>query len=180
MNTITWVPGENYELDNLYNDLREKQYADHGQRLWKNYSNEFIKDVIALTIHFDDHGNPEMCSSVASRNCWPKSVYRILNRLWKNSNKIHYPVKMSPSFGMSAKSQIEWLNKNTDCQLYFISRQTPNWERWCIRQFQKQFDLTFVEGKNKYLTCPDICDETCWQTIIYNGDPTLLDYWKNR
>jgi hypothetical protein len=85
---------------------------------------------------------------------------------------------MSPSFGMTAKSQIDWLSKNTDCQLYFISRQTANWEDWCIRQFQKEFNLSFTNGTYKYLTCPNECDDTCWQTIIYNGNKDLLDRWK--
>jgi hypothetical protein len=74
--------------------------------------------------------------------------------------------------------QIDWLTKNTDCQLYFISRQTANWEDWCIRQFQKQFNLSFTNGTYKYLTCPNECDDTCWQTIIYNGNKDLLTQWK--
>jgi hypothetical protein len=178
MHTVTWRPGQNTELDLIYDHLREQQYQDRSQRLWKNYSKDSFSHAVALTIHFDDNNIPELCSSITARDCWPNSAYRILSRLWKHSNKISYPRVMSPSFGMTAKSQIDWLSKNTDCRLYFISRQTANWEDWCIRQFQKEFNLSFTNGTYKYLTCPNECDDTCWQTIIYNGNEDLLNQWK--
>ncbi len=178
MNSTTWVPGTNNTLDQLFDDLREQHYQDRSHRLWKNYSKENFDSAIALTICFNDTGEPEMCSSISSRECWPKGVYRILNRLWKHSNKIAYPRVMSSSFGSSAHSQIEWLKNNTEHRLYFISRQTDNWEQWCIKNFKDRFSLPFKTDNYKYLTCPNECDDTCWQHIIYNGDETVLAQWK--
>lgn len=181
MHAITWVKGSNLEMDQFFDHLRETRYNDHSHRLWKNYSREEIEKysgVIAYTICFADDGTPEMCSTVAARECWPTGCYRILNRLWKHSNKINYPVVMSPSFGFSARSQIDWLTANTDCRLYFISRQKENWERWCIRMFKNKYQIGFETDTFKYLTCPNECDDTCWQKIIYNGDKKILEIWK--
>jgi hypothetical protein len=180
MKTITWSPGTNPELDQLFDSLRNKQYQDRNHRLWENYSKDSFKFAVALTICFNDNGVPEMCSSIASRDCWPRNTYRILNRLWKHSNKIKYPKVMSPSFAESAKSQIDWLDKNADCDLYFISRQTDNWEQWVIRNFKEVYNVSFETDKYKYLTCPNECDETCWQNIIYHGDTSVLDRWKRQ
>jgi len=180
MHTVTWRPGQNKEFDSLFDDLREQQYQDRSHRLWKNYSKENFNNAVALTICFNDLDVPEMCSSISSRDCWPTGAYRILNRLWKHSNKIAYPRVMSSSFGSSAQSQINWLKDNTSYQLYFISRQTDNWEQWCISNFRDRFSLPFKTDNYKYLTCPNECDDTCWQSIIYNGNETTLSQWKKR
>lgn len=178
MKTTTWVPGTDVALDQLFDNLREQQYQDRSHRLWKNYSKENFNSAVALTICFNDLGEPEMCSSISSRECWPSGAYRILNRLWKHSNKIAYPRVMSNSFGSSAQSQIDWLKNNADYQLYFISRQTDNWEQWCINNFLDRFNLEFKTDNYKYLTCPNECDDTCWQKIIYNGKESILSEWK--
>jgi len=180
MNTITWAPGTNPEMDNLFDELREQHYNDHDHRYWSNYSREAFDMAVALTICFDDSGTPEICTSIASRDCWPKHAYRILNRLWKHSNKIHYPRRMSPSFGACAKSQKEWLEQNTDYQLLFISRQTDNWQQFTLSNFQDHYNMKFEMDNYKYLTCPNECDESCWQYIIYQGDITLLSQWNKR
>lgn len=180
MRTVTWAPGSDLEMDQLFDQLREQQYSDRGHRLWKNYSKDSFNFAVALTICFNDDGEPEMCSSIASRDCWPINAYRILNRLWKHSNKIKFPRVMSPSFAESAKSQIAWLAQNTNCELYFISRQTDNWEEWVIKNFQKVYGVDFKTDNYKYLTCPNECDETCWQKIIYNGNDQLLTQWKQK
>jgi hypothetical protein len=172
------VPGTDVALDQLFDNLREQQYQDRSHRLWKNYSKENFNSVVALTICFNDLGEPEMCSSISSRESWPSGAYRILNRLWKHSNKIAYPRVMSDSFGSSAQSQIDWLKNNADCQLYFISRQTDNWEQWCINNFLDRFNLEFKTDNYKYLTCSNECDDTCWQKIIYNGNESILSQWK--
>lgn len=179
METVTWEPGTNKTLDRLFDTLRRQQYQDRNHRLWKNYSRENFSFSVALTICFNDSGDPEMCSTIAGRECWPTGVFRILNRLWKHSNKIVYPRVMSPSFAESAKSQISWLEKNVDLKLHFISRQTDNWEKWVIDNFSI-YNLSFKTDNYKYLTCPNECDETCWQKIIYNGDDQLLEQWKRR
>ena len=179
MRTITWAPGTNPEMDQLFDQLREERYQDRTHRYWANYGIDSFKFAVALTIWFNDRNEPEVCSSIASRDCWPADAYRIHNRLWKHANRVAFPRTMSNSIGQIAQSQIAWLAQNTNHKMYFISRQTDNWEDWSIANF-KRFDIDFVAGRSKYLTCPNECDDTCWQRIIYNGDSTLLDQWKQR
>jgi hypothetical protein len=182
MRTVTWVPGSNMEMDELFDDLREQQYNDRSHRLWKNYSKKefnFINPV-ALTIHFDENNIPEVCSSISGRDCWPNNAYRIHNRVWKCNNKKSFLRKVSPSMGLIAQSQTDWLKENTNCELFFISRQTTNWEDWMIEHFNKDFGFKFETDKYFYLTCPNECDDTCWQKIIYSGNTELLDTWKRR
>ena len=182
MRTITWVPGTDAEHDELFDQLREQHYNDHSHRLWKNYSREEFNYInpVALTIYFDDNGIPEVCSGISKRDCWPQGVYRIHNRVWKCNNKTQFLRRVSPSMGYSARSQIEWLEQNTDCQLYFISRQTDNkWNGWMIEHF-KEYNINFKTDKYLYLTCPNECDNTCWQHIIYSGNESLLEQWKRQ
>jgi len=181
MEAITWAPGTDPEFDQLFDILRIQQYNNKSHRLWENYSSDAFKSAVALTICFDDNNLPEMCSSIAYRDCWPANVYRILNRLWKTHDfrKGGAPNGMSPSFGISAKSQIDWLTTNTNYELYFISRQTNNWKEWVIRNFQQVYNIDFKTDDYKYLTCPNECDATCWQKIIYNGNKQLLNQWKH-
>lgn len=180
MRVETWAPGSNKLLDDTFNFLREEQFQNKSHRLYNNYSHEAFSHagIIAYTICFNDNDVPEMCSSISSRDCWPSGAHRILNRLWKHSNKITFPRVMSPSFAESAKSQIAWLKENTDSQLYFISRQTDNWESWVMHNFQTVYNIPFQTDNYKYLTCPNECDNTCWQKIIYNGNPEILTQWK--
>ncbi len=176
----TWVPGTDNELDDLFDKLREQQYRDRSHRLWENYSSDFLKYSIALTICFDKDNNPEMCSSIASRDCWPTNAYRILNRTWKISNKKQIMPEISQAMGLTTANQIKWLNNNTTNHLYFISRQTNNWMTWVVNNFARQFNLEFIISETKYLTCPNECDDTCWQHIIYNGNYDILKNWKSK
>lgn len=180
MKTITWVPGNDNELDKLYDSLREKQYNDKTHRLWKNYSKEQVHEASAFTIHFNTNGEPEVCSSIVKRNCWPDHTYRIMNRTWKQINKKSHLKEISQSMGEIIKSQILWLEEHTECELYFISRQTDNWMKWGTKNLKRQFDLDFNIGEYKYLTCANECDTTCWQYIIYSGNQNLLNYWKHK
>lgn len=86
---------------------------------------------------------------------------------------------MSPCFAESAKSQISWILKNTNYQLYFISRQTDNWQQWMIKNFA-MYNVHFESDKYYYLTCPNEEDQSCWQKILYIGNKDLLDKWKRR
>ena len=124
MKTITWSIGSDSKLDNLFNNLREHQYQDKSHRLWQNYSKESFEyaGIIACTINFNDQQEPEMCSTISSRPCWPKNVYRILNRAWKHTNRTKTRIEISQGMGDSVISQIEWLKENTDYKMYFISR----------------------------------------------------------
>lgn len=178
MNTITWVPSTNQKLDNLFDTLREQQYNDKSHRLWSNYSTEFLKYCVALTICFE-HDLPVVCSSISYRDCWPKNFYRILNRTWKPNNKLRFPKKLSLSIVESAKSQIAWLNENSEYEIAFISRQTNNWEEWLSSNLNKH-DLNFKIDKYYYLTCPNEYDNVCWQKIIYQGNKKLLTKWKRK
>lgn len=181
MKTITWSIGSDSKLDNLFNNLREHQYQDKSHRLWQNYSKESFEyaGIIACTINFNDQQEPEMCSTISSRPCWPKNVYRILNRAWKHTNRTKTRIEISQGMGDSVISQIEWLKENTDYKMYFISRQTDNWMQWVSKKFDTQFGLKFSIAENKYLTCPNKSDNSCWQHIIYNGKKYLLKTWEN-
>jgi hypothetical protein len=55
---------------------------------------------------------------------------------------------------------------------------SDNWEQWCINNFLDRFNLEFKTDNYKYLTCPNECDDTCWQKIIYNGNESILSQWK--
>jgi hypothetical protein len=182
MRVETWEKGSVPELDLLFDQLREQQYQDRSHRLWQNYSKTSFEHagIIACTIYFDDDNLPELCSSIASRTCWPTDAFRILNRAWKPNNKKLFLRKISDCMGKSAISQINWLAKNTDCKLYFVSRQTDHWDHWVISNFKSQFKLEFETDAYKYLTCPNESDNTCWQTIIYNGNLELLEQWKRK
>lgn len=180
MRVETWAPGSNRELDSLFDQYRQIQ-ANSDHRLSSNYSKDFYKFSIAFTIAFNKEDKPEICSSIASRDCWPKGVYRIMNRLWKTENhRITHSKFISEAMVSNARSQISWLEDNTDCKLYFISRQTSNWMKWTAGKFYSQYGLNFLIAKNKYLTCPNECDDSCWQHIIYNGDAEILKQWKTR
>lgn len=182
MKVITWIPGTNKEMDDLFDSLREKQYQDKTHRLWKNYGrDEFYYNLPeANTVFFDDDGIPELCSSILYRPCWPKKCYRILNRAWKPNNRKKFLKKISDCMGETVKDQINWLKENKDPELIFVSRQTDNWNDWVIENFKTQFNIEFKNDDNKYLTCPNECDDSCWQKIIYIGNPEILKSWKKR
>lgn len=182
MKVITWAPGSNHEYDTLFSDLRELHYQDQSHRLWKNYSGESFSyaGIVACTIYFDDNNVPELCSSISNRECWPSSAYRILNRMWKPNNKKSFLKRVSDCVGQSVISQIAWLDKHTDYQLCFASRQTGHWNTWTLNSFKNDFNLSFKKDQYKYLTCPNECENTCWQNIIYRGNDQILDQWKRQ
>lgn len=183
MKAETWIPGNNQKLDKLFDSLRQQQYENRSHRLWKNYSKDEIEKwsgSIAYTISFDQNGQPELCSTVSYRNCWPMGAFRILNRTWKVKNKKQIMPEISQAMGAATLSQIAWLKENIDFKFYFISRQSDNWMEWVSNNFKRQFNLDFKIAENKYLTCPNEYDDTCWQKIIYNGDPEVLTQWKQK
>jgi hypothetical protein len=179
MHAITWKPGENKQLDELFDKLREQQFS-LGDRLSYNYNTHMLSSVIALTITFDDE-IPVVCSTIASKNIWPQGVYRIYNRTWKPTRRkesIHRGV--TPEMALTGKSQIKWLEENTDCKLYFFSRETKNWRTWSIRSLKRDHEMEFLDGEHEYLTCENKDDPKCWQTMIYNGDSSLLKNWPHK
>lgn len=182
MNTITWKPGSDTKLDDLFDSLREKQHQDRSHRLWKNYSLEYWNDagIIANTICFDKNNTPEVCSTISSRPCWPVGVFRIYNRTWKCSNKKQFLRTVTPAMALAGKSQIEWLETYVNSELYFISRETDNWQEWMINSFYNTHAMEFKMDNYLYLTCPNDCDNSCWQKIIYNGKEDLLKQWQRK
>ncbi len=179
MTAITWAPGSDKDLDQLFNKLREDQYNDRTHNLWKNYSPEYFVDIVAYTIYFDKEDTPVLCSSISNRSCWPRDAYRILNRTWKPYERLSWPKGVGSNFGETIQSQKEWLEITTDSKLHFVSRQKQGWQDWCIKSFKKH-GHEFKKNNKHYLTCPNECDDTCWQLIIYNGDDNLLEQWKSR
>lgn len=180
MQTITWVPNSNAEYDALFDSLREKQSLNTEHRYYKNYEKEYFTDTILHSIYFGDNGDPEVCSSICKRSCWPDKAYRILNRTWKPMFRQKILREVLPPIYYTTKSQIEWLLTNTDCELYFISRQTNHWTSWITKSFKEKYNIEFFIGEHKYLTCHHENDDTCWQQIIYNGNKKLLDDWKHK
>jgi hypothetical protein len=180
MSVVTWVPGSNPTYDKLFHTLREEHYQDQTHRLWGNYARYAFNNVAVLSIYFNDDNIPEICSSATSQWGWPDTAYRIHNRVWKCNNKQTFLRKVSDGMGLIAQSQSAWLKENTNCKLFFISRQTTNWEEWMIKHFNKDFGFNFKTDKYFYLTCPKESDDTCWQKIIYEGDTEVLNTWKRR
>lgn len=180
MLAVTWTKGHDKELDILFDQLRERQHQDHNHRLWKNYSPRMLDDCVACTIVFDDDNNPLVCASISSRSCWPDGAYRIFNRMWKPTQRKEFLRKVTQGAGLVGTSQIEWLKQNTNYKLYFISRETSNWQEWMIESFRDDHNLIFNTDTYKYLTCFCETQDACWQHIIYNGDQDILTQWKRR
>lgn len=179
MKVEIWRPGTNSELDTLFESLRYQQYTNVQDTLSKNYTTEIFQKSAALSIVFDDLGNPTHCSSIMSRDCWPNKVFRILNRMWK-IDRIPITKFVSLNICEMVKQQANWLKENTDYELCFISRQYDHWRHILIRDFKIHNDMEFKTNDNKYQTCSDAKESTCWQHIIYFGNENLLKHWKHR
>ncbi len=179
MKTHTWSADSTHPLDVLFEDLRLQHYNDKTHRLWSNYDEGFLKFCIAKTICFDENQQAIMCSSIASRDCWPSQIYRIMNRTWKPNTRLSIATKLSKFTIATAQSQIDWLNENLKYKIAFISRQTNHWQDLLITNFNNN-GFRFEKDKYYYLTCPNECDNTCWQKIIYQGDDELLKFWKRK
>lgn len=179
MNAFTWKPETNTPLDKLFDELRLKQEKT-THPLASNYTKNNFKDCLAFSIVFEND-LPILCSSILGRNCWPNNVYRILNRLWKVNDFKNNPIQNThPTVGPLITSQINWLKENTDFELIFISRETPNWQKWSVFQLSHNYGFEFEYDDYKYLTCPNFTNESCWQRIIYQGNKDLLKLWERK
>jgi len=176
----SWVPGTDKNLDNLFDTLREKRFVDSSHRLHKNYDKNHFKNVSLLTISFDENNNPKYCSSVIARDCWPKNVYRILNRLWKIDLQSGPLQNLAEEGRIMMYSQIKWLFDSTDCKLYFVSREGNYWQKFVVDEYKNRYKLDFSYDDYKYQTCTTPNDNSCWQKIIYRGDESLLQYWNKK
>lgn len=175
----TWVPGSNEKLDNLFETHREKFYTSNTHVLCKNYTKEHFKKCSALSIAFENN-LPIFCSSILNRSVWPKEVFRIGNRFWRTGNSHYLLQKLSPGVGEMMLSQLDWLNKNTNYELAFISRQYDNWQNFMIQQFKNRYQINFETDTYKYQTCETPNDDTCWQQIIYVGNSKILSSWNRK
>ena len=176
----SWVPGTYPLLDNLFNELREKRFLNTTHRLHKNYNKTHFKNISLLTISFDHNNNPKFCSSVISKDCWPKQVYRILNRLWKIDLQQGPLKSLSEEGRIMMYSQIKWLTEHSDCKLYFVSREGNHWQNFVVDQYNNNYKLNFKYNNYKYQTCTTPNDESCWQKIIYSGDDSFLQEWNKK
>lgn len=179
IHTSTWIPGTDNELDTLFDTLRERQYNNKQDPLWKNYGSEIFAQCTALSITFDDN-NPEVCGSIMIRDCWPKNTYRILNRMWKCDDRLSILKKVSPTIANMAQSQITWLAENLDLDLVFISRETENWQPFTMNSLHRDYGLEFKTDNYRYQTCDMVEDHSCWQYIIYKGNQSLLSQWNKK
>lgn len=180
MTVKIWTPGSEPELDTLFDKLRIAQFEHQEDHLWYNYSESAFLECDALCIAFDDQGNPEFCSSILKRSCWPDNTYRVLNRLWKTIPRIQSIRKgASPGFLNSISAQAQWLKENRTADLIFISRKNNNWQTILLDSLDR-YGMPFKTDEYKYLTCSNVNDEDCWQHIIYRGDETRLPQWERK
>jgi hypothetical protein len=180
MYATSWVPGTNRDLDNLFDQLRQQRFLDTDHKLHKNFDKKQFENVSILTISFDNDNNPKFCGSVIAKNCWPKKVYRIVNRIWKIDLQPSPLQKLSEGGKVMMSSQIKWLRENTDCELYFISRSGNYWQQFVVDECKNRYNLTFEFDNYKYQTCTTPNDDSCWQKIIYCGNANLLQNWSRK
>lgn len=182
IHACTWVPGQNQELDSLFEQLRSDFYQAQEYNLWPNYSKDSFKHCTALTISFDDD-TPLFCSSILGRtqwHQWPHGAFRIMNRYWRIGGRHTLLKKISEGSGIMVQSQLDWLKEHTNFKLAFISRPSDNWRDFIIASFKKDFDIEFKMDNYSYCTCETPNDDSCWQKIIYTGDSSLLEFWKRQ
>lgn len=173
---ITW--SKNKKLDTLYNNLREYHFAkDH--RLKYNYDHNHLNEVSAKSIYWNTKGEPEILCSILARPCWPKNVYRILNRLWKVNLNSNSPFSIQEGFGKLVLNQLEWC-KNNNAEAVFMSRQTNHWQSWASKHIQEQTNIKFLSPREKFLTCTNDNDLTCWQKILFYGNENILNNWRKK
>ena len=173
-----WTPNSDSILDDQFHELRQKQFTSK-HKLRQNYSKSDFDDCLKLTMVEDSSGKILACSSILQRDIWPSGVYRILNRLWKPSNKIFIVKDIAEAIVVTMNNQIEWLKINTDMKLYFISREKPGWTTWAIDK-SKRSGFEFKTDPRRFQTCKHFNSERCWQQIIYNGNCSLLNLWPSK
>jgi hypothetical protein len=182
MYTEIWIPGTDAELDKLFEQLRIQQHTDTSHPLYRNYAAEAFKECSALSITFDN-AMPIVVGSILARPCWPKNAYRILNRFWKVHE--HRLPHLDRNHGMSVFSKTveahaNYAEKDLNADLVFISRQHDNWQSFTKKILTEKVNVEFKYNDNKYLTCSNEDDDTCWQKILYRGNEDLLTDWKNK
>lgn len=180
MYTKTWKPGEDQELDQIFENYREQQYSNYDDPLRLNYSKKAISQCQALSITFDHSGNPLVLSGILRRPIWPNNTFRICNRFWKVKEERLIAVDKSTGLHIVSKAiqdQTTYAKEYLNAELIFLSRQYDNWQKFVVKQVRKHTGLEFQYDNYKYLTCDNLEDSSCWQKIIYLGNDTLLNSW---
>lgn len=175
--TTTWTIDP--VLDEIYEDLRKKHYLKIGHRLYKNYGPDHINQVSAKTIYWGHSGEPEIVCSILQRPCWPDNTFRILNRLWK-PNILSGPIfEISEGFAKILEDQISWCELRKATGMFMSREGDGKWQKWAGEKLSKMTGLNFYMPYDKFLTCNNESDDSCWQRIIYYGDMGNIKTWKN-
>jgi hypothetical protein len=179
MHTEIWRPGENSDLDSLFETLRHKQHSDTSHVLYENYNKKSFEECAALSITFYNDV-PVVAGSILKRDCWPNNVYRILNRFWKiPEHRIKFLDRKNglDALCQTVKSHTTYALKNLNAELVFMSRQYGNWQKFTQKIIQEKTGINFEYNSNRYLTCSNCQDESCWQFILYHGSENLTQEW---
>ena len=174
----TWT--SDTALDAIYEDLRKKHYIKAGHRLYKNYSPEHVQEVSAKSIYWGHSGEPEIVASILSRPCWPENTYRILNRLWKPKLMSNPIFEINEGFTKLIEDQINWCELRGASGMFMSRQGDTSWQHWVVSKLSAQTDLEFYIPEEKFLTCSNEDDESCWQRIIYHGNTDTMSTWKNK
>lgn len=173
---ITWTVDP--VLDAIYEDLRKKHYVKIGHRLYKNYSKDHLAEVSAKTIYWGHSGEPEIVCSILARPCWPDNTYRILNRLWKPEMLTGPIFDISEGFAKILEDQTSWCELRGAKGIFMSREGDGRWQRWANAKLTKMTGIQFYMPGDKFLTCNNEDDDSCWQRILFNGDVATLDDWK--
>jgi len=175
---ITWTVDP--VLDAIYEDLRKKHYVNVGHRLYKNYSNNHVNEVSAKTIYWGHSGEPEIVCSILARPCWPENTYRILNRLWKPKMLTGPIFDISEGFAKVLEDQLNWCQLRNAAGVFMSREGDGNWQQWAGERLSAMTNLEFAMPEEKFLTCNNEQDTSCWQRILYHGDETVLENWSKQ
>lgn len=174
---ITWTSDP--VLDEIYEDLRKKHYIKEGHRLYKNYSKNHLAEVSAKTIYWGHSGEPEIVCSILKRPCWPDNTYRILNRLWKPKMLTGPIFDISEGFAKVLEDQVGWCELRKADGVFMSREGDGKWQKWAAEKLGRMTGLKFQVPYDKFLTCSNEQDDSCWQRIIYYGNPEVVKHWKN-
>lgn len=174
----TWQKDNN--LDSVYEMLRQ-EHVKKDHRYASNYHKSHTQELAAKSIYWDDDGEPMIVSSILQRPCWPRGVYRILNRAWKPFMNIESPFTIHHGWFLMISQQMEWC-KQSNAVGVFMSRESlaPRLQKWVNQKTKAALGFEFETPHHKYLTCINESNPSCWQRIFYSGDPMYLQQWKCR
>lgn len=174
----TWQKDQ--KLDDIYEMLRQQQYAKTHLKLHSNYHQIHVKELSAKSIYWDAHGEPKIVCSIVTRPCWPQHTFRVLNRLWKPVINTGGIKTIDEGFAMVLKSQWSWCRDNHAAAIFMSRSIHGSWAKWAAKFFKQQLDLDFYHPQQLFLTCDNENDHNCWQQILIHGDLTVLNKWRRK